>query len=183
MLNLCNFIGCLLEEELADIDKILRTLDEMMNDLAAWDLEGALAGEAGFAGIDSIASFSADVSLTASVAVSRYEAAAASITVPADQEGNGHAYGRIDRAADHLSRGLAAGPVDMKNLAGVLEKYFADWFEKRSEWKEGGDVGMAWASRFARRLMAGLADGRNPEEPKCGRAEPTENEPNSVTSW
>jgi len=163
--------GDLNAEELADIGKIFRTLDKMMNDLAAGDLEGALAGDAGFAGIDSIASFSADVSITASVAVSRYEAVAASIPAPAGQRGDGHAYGRIDRAADQFSRRLSAGPANMKNLAGTLEKYFDDWFEKRSEVKEGGDAGMKWASRFARRLMAGLGNDRSAEDPKSGTAE------------
>lgn len=166
--------GDLSQEELDDIGKILRNLDKMMNDLAAGDLEGALAGSAKFSGIDSIASFSADMSITARVAVSRYEAAAASLPMPAGGNGRGHAYGRIDRAADDFSRVLTQKTASMGNLIGRLEKYFSDWFEERSVENEEGGKGMKWAARFARRLMDGLVNDRSSEDPKSGRTEEAE---------
>lgn len=162
--------GDLNQQELNDISKILRTLDKMMNDLAAGDLKSALAGSARFSGIDSISSFSADMSITASVAVGRYEAAAVSIPLPAGETGDGHAVGRIDRAADNFSRGLNAKTASTGNLVETLEKYFSDWFEERSAENEGHDKGMNWASRFARRLMEGLLNDRGSEEPKNGKS-------------
>lgn len=166
--------GDLNRQELDDIGKILRNLDKMMNDLAAGDLESALAGSAKFSGIDSIASFSADMSITARVAVSRYEAVAASFPMPAGGNGRGHAYGRIDRAADDFSRVLTKKTASMGNLIGRLEKYFSDWFEGRSVENEEGGKGMKWAARFARRLMDGLVNDRGSEEQKSGRAEKAE---------
>lgn len=163
--------GDLNEQELNDINKILRTLDKMMNNLAAGDLEGALAGSARFSGIDSIASFSADMSITASLAVSRYEAAAASIPLPAAENLDGLAARRIDRAADSVSRGLNAKNPSMGNFVETLEQYFSDWFEERTSGNEDRDRGMHWASRFARRLLDGLVKDRGSEEPKSGRAE------------
>jgi hypothetical protein len=158
--------GDLSKEELDDINKILRTLDRMMNDLAAGDLEGVLAESAGFRGIDSIASFSADMSITTSIAVGRYETAAASIPFAGAEKGSGYADGRIDRAADAFAGALNARTASIKELVSALEDYFSDWFEKRSDEANSREKGTKWASRFARRLMNGLerADGGGGEE-------------------
>lgn len=147
--------GDLNDRELGDINKILKTLDKMMGDLASGDLEGALARSAKFTGIESIASFSADMSITASVAVSRYETAAASIPMHGDSYGAG----RIDRAADRFARSLNANTDRRENLVKTLEEYFSDWFEKRPAENEDGGMGTKWASRFARRLLDGLGNG------------------------
>jgi hypothetical protein len=162
--------GDLNARELGDINKILKTLDKMMGDLAAGDLEGALAGSAKFAGIESIASFSADMRITASVAVSRYETAAASMPMPGAEGGNGCASGRIDRAADRFARCLNTGAVPGRNLEQTLEKFFSDWFDERSSENEDVGTGMKWASRFARRLLDGLGAGGD-EETKSRRYE------------
>jgi hypothetical protein len=162
--------GDLNSRELGDINKILKTLDKMMNDLASGDLEGALARSSKFNGIDSIASFSADMSITASVAVGRYEAAAASIPVSDTETGDGHGLRRIDGAADRFARRLNTNTPHMGNHLKTLKKYFSDWFEERTSENEDRDRGMDWASRFARRLMDGLGNDRRAEDPKIGRA-------------
>ena len=148
--------GDLSKQELGDIQKILRTLDKMMDDLSTGDLEGALAGSAKFAGIDSIASFSADMSITASIAVSSYQRVASSIPSPVSRDGDSHALGRIDRAADNFIKGMNTKTALTGNLVSVLEKYFSDWFEKGHFERKGVQEGKEWASRFARRLMDGL---------------------------
>jgi hypothetical protein len=158
--------GDLNARELGDINKILKTLDKMMGDLASGDLEGALARSAKFTGIESIASFSADMSITASVAVSRYETAAASIPMHGAEGGDGYGAGRIDRAADRFARSLNANTAPRGNLVNTLEKYFSDWFEKRSAENEDGGMGTKWASRFARRLLDGLENGPEAEGPE-----------------
>ncbi len=149
--------GDLNKEESRDIHRILRTLDKMMNDLAAGDLEGALAGASKFTGIDTIASFSADMSITAGVAASQYRAATTSMpTLPASQGGDSHGAGWIDRAADNFLRELNAKTATIGDFAETLEKYLSDWFNERPADDEGRDKGMKWASRFAQRLMDGF---------------------------
>lgn len=148
--------GDLNEKELGDIQKIIRTLDKMMDDLAAGDLEGALAGNAKFAGIDSIASFSADMSITARIAVSSYQRVSTSIPSPVSRDGGNHAFERIDRAADNFIKGMNTKTALSGNLISALEKYFSDWLEKPHFEGKGAQEGQEWASRFARRLMHGL---------------------------
>ena len=149
--------GDLNREESRDVHRILRTLDEMMNDLAAGDLEGALAGASKFTGIDTIASFSADMSITASLDASRYSTATASMpTLPASQGGDSHRAGWIDRAADNFIWELNAKTATIGDFAETLEKHLSDWFNEKPADDEGRNKGMKWASRFARRLMDGF---------------------------
>jgi len=149
--------GDLNREESMDIHRILRALDEMMNDLAVGDLEGALAGASKFSGIDTIASFSADMSITASIAASQYRAGTISMPTLADSQGRdsqGAAW--IDRAVETFIRELNAKTATIGDFAETLEKHLSDWFNERPADDEGPNKGMEWASRFARRLMDGF---------------------------
>jgi hypothetical protein len=136
--------GDLNEEELKDIHKILQTLDKMMNALANGDLEGALAGSAKFTGIDSIASFFADMRICASVAVGHCR-------TEDDQVAKWS-----DRLADQFVKRLDAKAASMEKLVKTLEKYFLEWFEARPSEVGGRDSGVKWASRFAQRMMDNL---------------------------
>jgi hypothetical protein len=149
--------GDLNARELGDINKILGTLDRMMNDLASGDLEGALSRSEKLFGIDTVASFSADMRITASVAVSRYEAAAASLPMPG--AGENLALGRMDRVADRIAGRMDRFTPHIGNLIKTLENYFSDWFEGEISEGQEEDRGLKWASRFAKRLMEGIGGG------------------------
>jgi hypothetical protein len=148
--------GDLNQEELKDISEILGTLDDMMQDLTAGNLESALSRSSSFAALDSIASFSADLNVTATFTASRYESLSASTSVPGTEDEESDAIGRIDQAADRISRALGTRTALLKNLVPKIEESFSDWFEKASEKSNDQAKGMKWASRFAQRLMDGL---------------------------
>lgn len=148
--------GDLNDEELEDIDHILSTLDEMMTDLVAGNLEKALSKSTRFMGMDAIASFAADMNVTASIAISSYETAAFSTSSPMVDGGEANALERIDRAADTISNRLNARTASLENLVSKLDDFFTDWFDDSTPKPKDQGKGIKWASRFANRLMNGL---------------------------
>ena len=75
--------GDLSEEELEDIDSLLKGLDEVIYDFKSGDLKGGLASALEIGGYDSFASYSANISYSKSYQMSSTVTAAATQTVPA----------------------------------------------------------------------------------------------------
>jgi hypothetical protein len=151
--------GDLSREELKEINKILGTLDEMMKDLLAGDLTGALSKSSRFTEMDAISSFSANMQATATVAATGYDATAANRSLPVTENGEAGAIEQIDQAADDISGSLNARTALLKNLVSKIDDFFSEWLEDAPAKSGKHDKGTKWASRFAQRMMDGLEPG------------------------
>ena len=156
--------GDLNREELEDINSILGTLDEMMKDLVAGNLESALSKSSQFADIDAVASFSADLSITATLTESRFESASASSSAPENRNEENDIMASIDRIADKMSNALKPRNTLLEYLVPEIDNAFSHRIDRApaqsGDWAEGAK----WAHRFVRRLMDGLKPGMPQEE-------------------
>lgn len=165
--------GDLNEEELEDINQILSTLDDMMKDLMAGNLEGALSRSSEFSGVDAIASFSANLSMAATYTSNRFETATASTTVPVEDQ-NAAAGRQIDQTADKISDALKSRTTLLKHLLPKINDTFSEWMDSASDNANSKTKGSKWAKRFAGRLMDGIKQG-TPHEIR-GKDQPIPNQ-------
>ena len=148
--------GDLNSEELEDINSILGTLDDIMTDLTAGNLGRALSRSSEFTGIDSIASFSANLNITATLSTSRLETTSATSSVPGFRDKKGDAITRIDQMADQISSALKTRTALLEHLVPKISDAVSDWLDTASIESNDQSNGMKWAQHFAQRLMEDL---------------------------
>jgi hypothetical protein len=151
--------GDLNREELEDIDSILGTLDEIMKDLSAGDLGRALSKSSAFTGIDAIASFSADLNITATLSASRLETASAASSAPGPWNKKNNAITQIDQMADKISSALKNRTALLEYLVPEIDDSFSIWSDTASIQSNDQSEGMKWARHFAQRLTDELNPG------------------------